>query len=532
MNPREDEDLIEQWLSGTLPATEIARLEQRLRTEPAFRRALLRRANLDAGLREWATGLGAEAAWVTPPRPPVTRHTTAWLVAALSLAAAVVLAVVRWQRPPKPEAARPSEQIAVGCAILTEAVGADWSSTKRTLRLGETINAGTLALQRGLAQIEFFSGATLVLEGPAEIAINSPWEVVCHHGKARVRVPPAAHGFRLLTPGMTIVDLGTEFAAEVDRGRQGARVQVFDGEIEARTAAAPAPISLRRGEGLALVGTTVERFAAGESDGFVTADRLNRLSREHAQARLAAWIRFSAQQRQDARLIAYYPMTRSDGWARLVRNSALPGNPDRDGGAVGAVWSEGRWPEKSALEFKRPGDRVRLHIEGTYEAITLAGWVRVDGLDRRYNALLLTDGYDPGEPHWQIYEDGRLMFSVTYEDPENPGKRRNQIYYSPIIFDRTNTGRWHHVAVTYENRSGAAVQYVDGVEVSREVHPFHAPGRPISFGTCELGNWGIPLTGHQFPIRNFNGRIDEFAIYSAALDGEEIHAMFEAGRQE
>jgi hypothetical protein len=215
-----------------------------------------------------------------------------------------------------------------------------------------------------------------------------------------------------------------------------------------------------------------------------------------------------------------------------VRNTAEPGDPLRAGGAVGAAWSQGRWPEKDALEFKRPGDRVRLDLPGTYTALTFACWAKVDGLDRTYNALLLTDGYEVGEPHWQIFEDGRLMFSLTYPDPAAPGKRRNQIYYSPIVFDRANTGRWHHLAVAYDNRRGEVVQYVDGAEVSREVHAFHEPGRSVVFGPCEIGNWGMPLQNHRFPIRNLNGRIDEFALYSAALSGAEIRAMFEAGRPE
>ena len=56
------------------------------------------------------------------------------------------------------------------------------------------------------------------------------------------------------------------------------------------------------------------------------------------------------------------------------------------------------------------------------------------------------------------------MFSVMYRDPQ--GANQNQIYFSPVIFNRSNTGRWHHVAVTYDNQSGSAVQYVDGSELA------------------------------------------------------------------
>ena len=42
-------------------------------------------------------------------------------------------------------------------------------------------------------------------------------------------------------------------------------------------------------------------------------------------------------------------------------------------------------------------DRLRINLGSkSYAAITFAACGRVNGLDRKYNALLLTDGYDPG----------------------------------------------------------------------------------------------------------------------------------------
>ncbi len=345
-----------------------------------------------------------------------------------------------------------------------------------------------------------------------------------------MRVPPAAQGFRLRTPDFLLVDLGTEFGTEVIPGQSGSRVHVFDGEVEAHSPGA-AVVSLKDGDAMESTRGVVRRIAVASRDAFVNDDRLHSLSREQQLGRFNTWKTFSAQQRSDARLVAYFPMQRGEGWDRLVSNEALPRNAARDGGAVGAAWTEGRWPGKDALEFKRPGDRVRLNIDGTYEALTFACWVKADGLDRKFNALILTDGYEPGEPHWQIHEDGRLMFSVMYPDPQT-GTNRNFISYSPVVFDRSNTGRWHHIAVTYENRTGVVVQYVDGLEVSREIDSQHQPGRPLLYGSCELGNWGIPSKNHRFPIRNLNGSLDEFAIYSAALDGDEIRAMHRAGRPE
>jgi hypothetical protein len=126
------------------------------------------------------------------------------------------------------------------------------------------------------------------------------------------------------------------------------------------------------------------------------------------------------------------------------------------------------------------------------------------------------------------------MFSIAYlaAGDERVSRKNNQIYYSPRVFDLTNQRRWHHIAVTYDNQNGEAVQYLDGQEISREISPMHQPGRPIQFGPCEIGNWGLPTQGHQFPIRNFNGRIDEFLIYKAALSPAEVHELCEIGKPE
>lgn len=516
MTPERLDELLLHWSQATLAEDGTEELNKELRDNPEARKRLRRHAHLDAALR-------AQSA----PAPPRAKARPSFFMAALAACITLLLcaaAFVVGGRQSKE--GRAPEETNLGSAILTRTVDAVWNGN--AVRPGDTLNAGTLKLDKGIAQIEFFSGATLLLEGAAELEIVSPWEAVCRKGRARVHVPPPAHGFRLLSPGVKLVDLGTEFGLNV-QGDGRSELQVFEGEVEAHPESGP-QVNFKQGQGFQQQGGALTQLASVRSGDFVDMAKMEALDNERTHQRYQQWVAWSHQMRTDARLIAYYPFRhfKEDKWDRLVHNAAEPIIKSRAGGAVGATWTTGRWPEKSAIEFKRPGDRVRMNIDGTYSALTLACWVRIDGLDRRYNALLLTDGYDPGEPHWQVYEDGRLMFSVMYRDTQ--GANRNQIYFSPVIFNRSNTGRWHHVAVTYDNQSGAAVQYVDGKEVSREVSSFHQPGRPLTFGPCEIGNWGLPTTGHKFPIRNLNGAIDEFVLYQDALSGDEIKAMYEAGK--
>ena len=94
------------------------------------------------------------------------------------------------------------------------------------------MGAEVLRLQGGGAEVPLFSEATMVIQGPAEIALKSAWEASCHHGVVRMRVRPAARGFRLQGPATEIVDLSTEFGFQVAEGR--GNVEVLDGEISFR----------------------------------------------------------------------------------------------------------------------------------------------------------------------------------------------------------------------------------------------------------------------------------------------------------
>ena len=52
-------------------------------------------------------------------------------------------------------------------------------------------------------------------------------------GKVTANVPPRAIGFRIDTPDMEVIDLGTEFALRVDPAGES-RLHVLEGEVEAR----------------------------------------------------------------------------------------------------------------------------------------------------------------------------------------------------------------------------------------------------------------------------------------------------------
>lgn len=530
---QEMEALLTGLFEEDLSAEQKARLEDLLRTDWECRRFYLEAVDQHARLLTSPAIASGRLNQPTALAAKIRRRGRVWIPLTIAAAVAVMAGISLHlaNRPSQVESSATVEQKDQGCAVISQMLNASFAPGSQTPVSGAMLSPGRLHLKSGMVKIEFFSGATLLAEGDVELDIHSAWEAACTKGQVRVRVPPPAQGFRLHAPGMNLVDLGTEFGLQVN-GQGTTEVHVFEGLVEAHPQEAEMRLltggqSLRRDDSRQL-STGPARPAE-----FTSIERLNEVSARHAQERHDAWWKYSQTLRQDPRLIACYLFKHweADKWDRYVKNFTEAKNPSRAGGAVGVKWTEGRWPMKDALEFKGPGDRVRINLgSDNYDAITLAAWVRVDSVDRRYNALLLTDGYEPGEPHWQIYEDGSLMFSIAYPSSATPGEteKSNQIYYSPRIFNLANQRRWHHIAVTYDNQSGEVIQYLDGQEISREVNAHHVPGRPIHFGPSEIGNWGLPTERHQFPIRNLNGRIDEFLIYKAALPPAEIHALYEA----
>ena len=426
-----------------------------LRNSNAARDEFRRWIELDAALRD-ATERGAEKAAaekiIPLPAPAVRFRALGWLAAAASFAALLGITAL-WMHErrhvvPPQIASRAPEQTNAGCAILTRATEAEFADAAG-LRVGDTIRPGaSLRLTRGAAQIEFFSGASMILQAGASLELVSPWEAICRAGKVTVRVPPPAQGFKLRTAGMELVDLGTEFGVNAD-ANGGTEVHVFEGKVEAHPENAAMQL-LTTGQSLHQAGDRTLSAGSAKPEDFPSIEQLNAISASRAEARYEAWGQHMEDVQRDPRLIACYLFKHleDDRWDRLVKNFTEPRNPSRAGGAVGVKWTDGRWPMKDALEFKSPGDRVRVNL-GKEEIYSCdhAGRVgaRWMGSIAMIMRCLLSDGYDTGNPRWQIYEDGSLMFSIACLAPGDPGREQKEqpdLLFSPRVFDLSNQRRW------------------------------------------------------------------------------------------
>jgi hypothetical protein len=423
-------------------------------------------------------------------------------------------------------------------AVLAKSVGAEWENAARPLASGSPLPSGRLSLMRGLAQIEFYSGAVVVIEGPAEVRIDTPMKAHLTRGKLRAVVPPQAVGFAVTTLRFDVIDRGTEFA--VRAGDNGdAEVHVFRGRVEVAEPGSGVGRSLAAGSAERW-GTDGSRIATPPaSHGFASTADVDDRIRAAAQHRHEQWQSASKALATDPSLLVYYPFEEPADWDRTLTDVRPQGN--RPGSLIGATWVEGRWPGKKAVEFSKIGDRVLFHVPGEYEAISMAAWVRVDRLDRAFNALMLSDGYDRGALHWQIAGEpigkGELILGVS-NGTGGTDFRTDKPVFSPSVW-----GRWVHLAVVCDTREKTVTHYLDGKPVAATAGGFGKAGEgfipkepfatdvKLRIGDAQLGNWNERRRSDK-RSRALTGRIDEFAMFGRSLTEAEVLKLYEDGRPE
>ena len=441
---------------------------------------------------------------------------------ALALAAGVALLATGWWGLHGWRQGERRGATSKAVAMLNRVVDAEWAQGQATPRLGAPLEPGWLRLKSGLAQVVFYSGARVVIEGPAELQLVSPGEATCQGGRLIAEVPPQAKGFRVGTPQMNVTDLGTVFGVAV-KDRQ-TELHVFKGSVEFQSTVSPAKQNLKEGAGAVTENSRAPQLITANPAAFAPLFDWQLKSSNAEILRHEQWRAASSRLDEDPSLLVHFDFEQSDPTDWRLPNTSRRNNAPPDATIVGCQWVEGRWPDKRALEFRNVSDRVRLSVPGEYESLTLAAWVRVQGLDRQINSLFMSDGFEAGTVHWSIRHDGVLGLTAIGSEPG-----RYQICASPPVLTLDQFGLWVHLAVVIDGGARHVAHYLDGVPVSENGLTIKPPFR---IGVAELGNWnaqGFPKND-PFMIRNFSGAMDEFSLFRRALSANEIHALYSAGK--
>ena len=177
-----------------------------------------------------------------------------------------------------------------------------------------------------------------------------------------------------------------------------------------------------------------------------------------------------------------------------------------DGRVNGASWTTGQ--VGNALSFSGVGDEVvvdnsvSLHINGP---ITVMAWIKVGTFDKEWQAII-TKGHNS----WRLHRSGSgstVAFGTT-------GLSNQELNGTTAVDD----GNWHHVTGVWDGTTKYI--YIDAIEENQAV----------ATGTIPINGYGIAMGANlAMPNRNWNGQIDEVAIFDRALTGTEIDNIYQSG---
>ena len=136
---------------------------------------------------------------------------------------------------------------------LIEAQDVVWGNGQPPIEIGARLGLQHLWWTSGTLKLRFDAGASVALEGPADLRIVSGMRILVGRGRITAHVAGRAKGFAIETPTALVIDRGTEFGVEVDASGQ-TDVVVFEGLVDlanSEPADRPAPIKrLGQGEGM------------------------------------------------------------------------------------------------------------------------------------------------------------------------------------------------------------------------------------------------------------------------------------------
>lgn len=511
MNGARLQHLLELHFDGGIAEAERQEMEGLLREHPEARTAYWQAAEWHALFRQWGEETtGRQAAEkmlqeVTVPAPPVASRSRKLTLLALATLGTVVAACLLlgplWFAPP--------------VATVVQESDAVWSPEGLVPEPGSAMKRGTLILEKGSAVVSLSQGASLVLEGPARIRIDRANRIELQEGRLRARVPTQAHGFTVIAPHFTVVDLGTEFGCQVLPDGSG-EVHVMEGSVEVRPRDAqftPKTLNVHQAVRIRPEGATA---IASEPAKFLGQEQFALERRNRQEAQFAAWRTASRELAANASTLLHLDFeTGSD--TRLM-NRANPVHAGAEAIIQGCRWTQGRWTGKGGLEFSSPEDRLRITVNGTYPAMTLITWIKSADLATRQHLLAPSGDYRPGEMDWIINSDGTWGIGVHLSTAGDPA-RNWRVTLAPAGL---TPGRWHMLAAVLDTPARKASLYLDGVLVTEG---FLEGRTPLSLGSLEIGN----SDRHRTLRPNFRGRMDELSAHSIALPAAEIRRLYEVG---
>ena len=507
------ERLLRQLSDGRLTAEDVRQLEALLSNDAGLRRHYLDYCQMHAILRSehglltsWST-MNTQNQSVRADTSRGRRRSRSHffrLAAAAVLAFAVVgsaLFVAYRQRPPF----RGTQT-----AVLTKAVGVQFAYGARGEMIpaeGTPLPQGAYELQSGLAEIRYDSGAVLVVRAPATFDLIDEACVRLEQGQLAAHVPKPAIGFRIESPGATVIDMGTDFAVQAVKEKES-EVHVFQGEVLVDLHGEKG----RSADLLRLVTGEAARvdYITGLPSGIDLNDQQFVRSLRDDQNSYSQTV-------LSMNPAVYYRMEPTGDGTRLVDASSNGADARiHFGRATNPVWTAGR--VGAAFTLGGPSQETYAvadkYPQADGDALSVSAWVSANSRPRWASIAKNWAGGDDehGQFHFGLYHDeGELEAHIVDGEGREIVVRDNP----PLPL---NT--WQHVAFVAD---GTTLRlYRNGQEVDSK--PYQGLHRDPRIKSLAIGT-KLNLAGTAPEERDFNmwdGRLDELAIFNHALTAEQI----------
>ena len=410
-----------------------------------------------------------------------------------------------WFKWTIPQKMKPGETVATLTRSVAGSLQLDGVSGK--LSHNSSIRTGRYQLEEGLIQINFESGAEVVIQAPASFEIHSSDFVRLSDGRLAANVPPEGVGFTVDTPDAEVVDYGTEFAVEVI-GEDGCEVHVFNGEVKVKPKQQDSsiePVHLVTDQAIRIDHSTlIPHGISVDNQRF-----LRKLDEPEPTYSLGV---------RELLPIAYYRMSVVDDGQSLKDVAKGHRNMAR---LINVDWSRQTFaPGRigSSLRLGGPKRGVYANVSSGLELsaseFTIMAWVWAKTFPK--NAILVSDMNLPGTETFRfgfIGNHGHLGLILSN------GEQFLQIVDSSPLSQE----KWEHVAVVksveglrlHKNGELVSSTPLNGF-LCQQFKPSFIGGLPKKSGDKKRDS----RTGF------WHGRIDELAFFGSALTREQIENLF------
>lgn len=386
---------------------------------------------------------------------------------------------------------------AQGFAKVTALAHPEFNEQSLLFKKGQVIGQERIVLEKGSMEIKLDNHVCIVLEGPADLQLNSLKKAFCNQGRLSVFVPPEASGYELATPHLTVRDIGTRFF--VDAGEEKSDVHVVQGKVEVNWLAKEW-VSLTENLGVRVRSPYDIKQIAADLKLYVTPELMKFRSDSYENELVRRNRIIHNRLQSDPSLRLFFTASDLDFRGRNIRTYACRSIP-------GSM-------ETAALKLVNKSSFIEAGIDRSFDSLTMIATVNLDRCDKTQALFFCKDFYEqPNRCSRQIDRFGRLQFHLR-------SHASNIVSFEtePLLKKR-DCGLWLTLALVFDPKNKLLKHYIDGREVARFTcnHDW-----PITMTSAMLGN---EIAEKKYTNLFLEGAIESFYLFDRPCSEEEIRKI-------